>query len=175
MQDLANDCGVANATVKNWLSILESSRIIYLLRPYFNNASKRLVKTPKVYFTDTGLLAYLLRYKDADTLIKGPMAGAIFENMIIMEAVKENIYNRTGYNLYFYRDSNQVEADLVVDKGQNIDLYEIKATQTIHSNFARKLKNVALSATNRTILSLNSTEMPLHTQVMAKPWWSIVK
>ena len=175
MQDLANDCGVANATVKNWISILESSRIIYLLRPYFNNASKRLVKTPKVYFTDTGLLAYLLRYKDADTLLKGPMAGAIFENMIIMEAVKENIYNRTGYNLYFYRDSNQVEADLVVDKGQNIDLYEIKASQSIQSEFAKKLKNVALSATNRTILSLNPTEMPLHQQVMAKPWWSIVK
>ncbi|WP_428054438.1 ATP-binding protein [Candidatus Avelusimicrobium stercoris] len=173
MQELASECGVSNPTVKNWLSILESSRIIYLLKPYFKNVGKRLIKTPKVYFTDTGLVAHLLRYKDADTLLKGPVAGAIFENMVIMEAIKENMYNRTGYEFYFYRDTNQVEADLVVDKGQTMDLYEIKATQTLQAEFAKKLQNISLPADSKTILSLSSATLPLKPTVMAKPWWSL--
>lgn len=174
IQSLANDCGLSVPTIKSWLSILESSRIIYLLKPYYQNMGKRLIKTPKVYFTDTGLLTYLLRYKTADTLLAGPMAGAVFENMVIMEVLKENLYNRLGQELYFYRDSNQVEADLVIDTGHLFELYEIKATQTIQPAFAKNLKLIDIKPCIKTVLTLNEQALPLKQDIMAEPWWNII-
>lgn len=174
IQSLANDCGLSVPTIKSWLSILESSRIIYLLKPYSQNIGKRLIKSPKVYFTDTGLLTYLLRYKMADTLLAGPMAGAIFENMVIIEALKENLYNRLGYELYFYRDSNQVEADLVIDTGHLFELYEIKATQTIQTAFAKNLKLIDIKPCIKKVLTLNEQTLPLTQDIMAEPWWNMV-
>ncbi len=174
IQSLANDCGLSVPTIKSWLSILESSRIIYLLKPYYQNMGKRLVKTPKVYFTDTGLLTYLLRYKTADTLLAGPMAGAVFENMVIIEALKENLYNRLGYELYFYRDSNQVEADLVIDTGHLFELYEIKATQTIQPAFAKNLKLIDINPCIKKVLTLNEQTLPLKQDIIAEPWWNMV-
>ena len=175
IQGLASDCGIANATAKNWLNILESSRIIYLLKPYYNNLGKRLVKSPKVYFTDTGLLAYLLRYQAADTLLAGPMAGAIFENMVIMETLKENLYGHTGYNLYFYRDNNKVEADLIVDKNTDFEIYELKASQTIQSAFANSLKKIDIKPAVKKVLTMSPNSLPLAADIMAEPWWTIVK
>ena len=175
VQGLASDCGIANVTAKNWLGILESSRIIYLLKPYYRNIGKRLVKSPKVYFTDTGLLSYLLRYQTADTLLAGPMAGAIFENMVIMEIFKENLYNRTGNNLYFYRDNNKVEADIIVDKGNDFELYEIKASQTVQSAFASSLKKIEIGPSIKNVLTLSPNTLPLTSDIQAEPWWSIVK
>lgn len=174
IQSLANDCGLSVPTIKSWLSILESSRIIYLLKPYYQNMGKRLIKTPKVYFTDTGLLTYLLRYKTADTLLAGPMAGAVFENMVIMEALKENLYNRLGQELYFYRDSNQVEADLVIDTGHLFELYEIKATQTIQPAFAKNLKLIDIKPCIKKVLTLNEQTLPLNQDIIAEPWWNMV-
>ena len=174
IQSLANDCGLSVPTIKSWLSILESSRIIYLLKPYYQNMGKRLIKTPKVYFTDTGLLTYLLRYKTADTLLAGPMAGAVFENMVIMEALKENLYNRLGYELYFYRDSNQVEADLVIDTRHLFELYEIKATQTIQPAFAKNLKLIDIKPCIKKVLTLNEQTLPLKQDIIAEPWWNMV-
>lgn len=174
IQSLANDCGLSVPTIKSWLSILESSRIIYLLKPYYQNMGKRLIKTPKVYFTDTGLLTYLLRYKTADTLLAGPMAGAVFENMVIMEALKENLYNRLGQELYFYRDSNQVEADLVIDTGHLFELYEIKATQTIQPAFAKNLKLIDIKPCIKKVLTLNEQTLPLKQDIIAEPWWNSI-
>ena len=174
MKELANDCGISLPTVKSWLAILESSRIIYLLRPYYKNWGKRLIKTPKVYFTDTGLLAYLLRYQNVDTLLAGPMAGAIFENMVVMEALKDNLARCTGNELYFYRDSNQVEADLIIDKGQSFDVYEIKATQTIQSAFSRNLKLIDIQPAVKKVLTLHPQVLPVQTGITAEPWWSIL-
>lgn len=174
IQSLANDCGLSVPTIKSWLSILESSRIIYLLKPYSQNIGKRLIKSPKVYFTDTGLLTYLLRYKTADTLLAGPMAGAIFENMVIIEALKENLYNRLGYELYFYRDSNHVEADLVIDTGHLFALYEIKATQTLQTAFAKNLKLIDIKPCIKKVLTLNEQTLPLTQDIMAEPWWNMV-
>lgn len=174
IQSLANDCGLSVPTIKSWLSILESSRIIYLLKPYYQNMGKRLIKTPKVYFTDTGLLTYLLRYKTADTLLAGPMAGAVFENMVIVEALKENLYNRLGYELYFYRDSNQVEADLVIDTGHLFELYEIKATQTIQPAFAKNLKLIDIKPCMKKVLTLNEQTLPLKQDITAEPWWNMI-
>ena len=175
VQDLASDCGISSITAKKWLSILESSRIVYLLKPYFKNIGKRLIKSPKIYFTDTGLLAYLLRYKKAEELMAGAMAGAIFENMVIMEAFKGTLYSRSGNELYFYRDSNKVEADLVIDRGSSFSLYEIKASQTLQSGFAKNLKAINISSAEKKVLTLNETEIPLAPGITAAPWHTVIE
>jgi predicted AAA+ superfamily ATPase len=170
ISDIAKDCAISHITAKNWLSILEASRIIYLLKPYFANITKRLVKTPKVYFTDTGLLAYLLRYKDADTLLAGAVSGAVFENMAVIEAVKYSNNNKSGNNFYFYRDNNGVEIDLVIDKGQNINLYEIKAAKTLKTEMAKNLSLADIKASKKFLLSFNETVMPIAKDVTAISW-----
>ena len=93
LSEVSKECGISHTTAQGWLSILETSRIVYLLRPYYRNITKRVVKSPKVYFTDTGLLSYLLRYPNSDTLGAGPMAGHVFENMMIIDVLKYKFNN----------------------------------------------------------------------------------
>ena len=177
--DLAQNCGLAQATCKAWLSILENSRIIYLLRPWFRNTSKRLIKSPKIYFTDSGLLAYLLKYGDAQTLQAGPAMGAIFENMIIGEFLKKKANKHLNSDLYFYRDSNGVEADLVVDNGRSISLCEIKAAKTLRPEMTRSLKLVDLGIFGKSakidkyLLSFHENTLPFDGKVTALPWWEM--
>ncbi|MDR2542564.1 MAG: ATP-binding protein [Treponema sp.] len=174
LQTIANDCGIAHATAKTWLSILESSRIVYLLKPYFRNITKRVIKTPKLHFADTGLLTFLLKYPDAETLMAGPAAGAVFENMIVMEALKNISNTGTGADIYFYRDSNKNEVDLIVDKGRAFDLYEIKSGKTIRPQMARNLKSMELKPSQKYILSFNENELVLvDGEVKAIPWWKM--
>jgi predicted AAA+ superfamily ATPase len=172
--DLARDCGIAQATAKSWISILESSRIIYLLRPYFRNTSKRLIKSPKLYFTDTGLLSYLLKYPNAETLMAGPSAGAVFENMIIMEFLKKKLNSFSVEDLYFYRDSNGVEIDLVIDQGLSLALYEIKAVKTLRPAMAAALSRLDLDGAKKALLSFYETTLPFAPGVTALPWWTAV-
>ena len=181
--DLAANSGISHATCKAWLSILENSRIIYLLRPWFRNISKRLIKSPKIYFTDTGLLAYLLKYPDAESLLASPAMGAVFENMIVMEFLKKKMNMRLNSDLYFYRDSNGVEVDLVIDEGLSMSLYEIKASKTLRSDMTKSLKlfnptgSSVLSTTGRPVnikkilLSFHENRLPLDGNVTALPWW----
>ena len=177
--DLASDCGIAPATCKDWLSILENSRIIYLLRPWFGNPSKRLIKSPKLYFTDTGLLACLLRFPDPPSLLASPAMGAVFENMIIMEFLKRKLNRRLPGDLYFYRDSNGVEVDLVLDGGSSLSLYEIKAAQTLKSGMTRTLKLASLSGgaggpkLRKYLLSFHENRVPLGGEITALPWWEV--
>jgi predicted AAA+ superfamily ATPase len=171
---LAGECGIAHATAKNYLSILENSRIIYLLRPYTTNSAKRFIKSPKLYFTDTGLLAYLLRYPNAETLMAGPAAGAVFENMIIMEFFKKKMNRRLEGDLYFYRDSNNVEVDLVIDRGRDFELYEIKSAKTLRPGMAAGLGRAGFEGAQKTLLSFYETPLPLAPGVTALPWWSIL-
>jgi predicted AAA+ superfamily ATPase len=172
--DLAKDCGLAQATCKAWLSILENSRIIYLLRPWFRNTGKRLIKSPKIYFTDTGLLAYLLKYPDARTLMAGPAMGAIFENMIIIEFLKEKLNRHLASDLYFYRDSNGVEIDLVINNSHSISLYEIKASKTLRPEMTRSLKLADFSkdcgSVNKFLVSFHENRIPLDGKITAIPW-----
>jgi len=179
MASLAQDCGIAQATCKTWLSILENSRIIYLLRPWYRNSAKRLIKSPKVYFTDTGLLAYLLKYSDVQTLYEGPVMGAIFENMVIMEFLKTNINKRLNGDLYFYRDSNGVEVDLVIDAGRSVSLYEIKAVKTLRSEMTKTLKlpdfaGIFGKSVNigKYLLSFHENRLPLEENITAMPLWA---
>ena len=124
---IASDLKISVHTVEHYLSILEASNIIYLLRPYSNNLSTRLVKTPKIYFMDTGLLCHLLGWEDSRTLRNGPMAGHIFENYIISEILK-SFYNALNNEprLYFYRDKDMKEIDLIIEKNMTLYPIEIK-------------------------------------------------
>lgn len=123
---LAESAEISQPTAKEWLRVLEGLGIVYLLRPYANNELKRLVKTPKLYFCDTGLCAYLSMWLTRDTLMNGAVSGHYFENFVVMELVKYYAYARQRANLTYYRDSNAKEIDLFVEQDQQIHPLEIK-------------------------------------------------
>lgn len=139
--ELSNELGVSVNTIQSWVSVLQASCLIYLLPPFHTNTRKRLTKSPKIYFTDCGLAAYLLDIDSPQTLNRDKMRGHLFENMVIMDFLKD-AYN-TGRNggLYFYRDSNGNEVDLLVQKGNGYDCYEIKSASTFHPDFTKGLRN----------------------------------
>lgn len=125
---IAGDIGIDSKTAKNWISILEASGIIYLLQPYYSNLSNRIIKSPKLYFMDTGLCSYLAKYPNAETLEVGALGGAIFETFVVSEIIK----NLTSHGidprmrLYYYRDKEQKEIDLVYVEGDTLYPVEIK-------------------------------------------------
>lgn len=124
---IAKDIGVSNETVKRWVSILQTSRIIYLLEPYSNNHLKRAIKTPKVYFMDTGLMAYLTRWPTPETLANGAKAGNFFETYFVGEIIRSFLNaGKTDLPLYFYRDRDGAEIDLVIEDGGALFPIEIK-------------------------------------------------
>lgn len=127
---LARDLGVDNKTVKSWLSVLETSGLVYLLQPYFSNINKRIVKAPKLYFLDTGLAAYLTRWPDSESLQSGNLSGAIFETWVVSEILKSYWHNGKEAPLYFYRDTDGREIDLLVESGDTLYPIEIKRTAT---------------------------------------------
>jgi len=173
LSEISKECGISHTTARNWLSLLESTRIVYLLKPYFRNMTKRVVKAPKLYFTDTGLLAYLLKYQDAATLAAGPMAGAFFENMVIMEALKRKFNHRRIYELYFYRDSNKNEVDLMLDMGQRFVLAEIKLSKSPRPDMAQTFSRLPeeFASSQSYVLSFCEDEIGLAKNVKAMPWW----
>lgn len=143
--EIANAIGISAPTAKEWVSILERSGVIFILRPYYNNITSRLVKTPKMYFMDTGLAAYLCRWPNAETLEKGAMDGAFFETYVVSEIVKS--YYNTGKrpDLYYYRDIDGKEIDLLIvegDKVYPIEIKKAKAPEHADRNFTvlNKLK-----------------------------------
>ncbi|WEV75515.1 ATP-binding protein [Bifidobacterium sp. ESL0800] len=138
--NLANDLGVSFRTVKSWLSILESSYILFTLPPYFKSAGKRVVKTPKLYFYDTGLLCNLLGIHSMEQLLNHEMFGAVFENLIVAETAKHYYNEGKKPELYFYRDADKQEVDLI-DKYESAapKLLEIKSSKTYHDRQGRTL------------------------------------
>ena len=124
--DLAVAAGVSSPTAKEWVKVLQKMGIIYLLEPFYNNELKRLVKTPKLYFCDTGLGAYLSRWLTPDTLMQGAASGAFFENYVVMELIKHFSYSKSKVNLTFYRDVNQKEIDIVLEEAEYLHSFEIK-------------------------------------------------
>lgn len=130
MSNIAKDLCISLTTVKNWLSILERSCIITLLQPYFNNVSKRLIKSPKLYFMDTGLAAYLLGWPNAQTLMNGNMAGAFFETYVVSEILKN--YSNNGIDIrwiYYYRDKEKNEVDILLENAIDIFPIEVKLAE----------------------------------------------
>lgn len=137
---LASEAEITVPTVNSWLSILEASYIVFLLRPYHQNFNKRLVKSPKLYFHDTGLVASLLGLTSSDQLSIHYLRGELFENMVVSEFVKSGFSNGKDTELYFWRDSNQNEVDLLLEDGPNLKAIEIKSSATINNAFLKGLK-----------------------------------
>lgn len=133
-QSLANDVGVTVATIQQWVSVLETSYIAFLLPPYFRNIGKRLIKAPKIYFYDTGLVCYLLGIRNPQELDTHPMRGVIFENLVVCEFLKHQYNFNLNSSLYFYRD-NKKEVDLLQEDGLKVDAYEIKVAQQDNTSF----------------------------------------
>lgn len=134
---LASDVGVSETTIKHWLSILEASFIVWKLPPYFENFGKRLIKSPKVYFYDTGLLCWLLKIETEQQLLRDPLMGMIFENLVVTELVKAQENRGLETHLHFYRDSHGNEVDVVLQKGRQLKPVEIKAAQTWNNSFLK--------------------------------------
>jgi len=128
---------VSGKTLKEWVSVLEASFIVFRLPPYFENFGKRITKSSKLYFTDTGLLCYLLGIEKPEQVARDPAFGHLFENLVVMEALKARLNQGLDPNLYFFRDNNRQEVDLVYKKGRKLFPVEIKASMTWSQDFLR--------------------------------------
>ena len=142
LTSLANDVGVAVNTVKSWISLLEASYIIFLLQPYHNNFSKRIIKSPKLYFTDTGVVCSLLRLESPEMLKTHYLYGSLFENLVISD-IRKQLYNLGKEpNIYYWRESNGNEIDCILElSATNRMAIEIKAGQTFSKDYFKNLKN----------------------------------
>ncbi len=174
LSEVSRDCGISHTTAQKWLSLLQTSRIVYLLRPFFKNFGKRVIKSPKLYFIDTGLLAYLLKYPDPATLLAGPMAGNLFENFVIIDFLKNKFHRAGVFDLYFYRDSNKNEIDLIIEEATRLHLVEIKMRMNVSSadtaivdGFMWREKKVS-----RWLVSCFERELMLSPTAKSLPWWN---
>lgn len=137
---LATDVGVSSVTIKEWVAVLEATYIIYRLEPYYENFGKRSIKSPKLYFTDTGLACYLLGIDSKEQLIKDSLFGNIFENFIVMELIKSRYNKGLDPRLYFYRDVEGKEIDLIFQQGSSLFPIEIKSSKTFAASFIEGLE-----------------------------------
>lgn len=140
--EIAGEIGVSSKTIQAWVSILQASYVVYLLPPYFENSRKRLTKSPKMYFCDTGLACTLLGIESAEQLAFDKMRGHLFENLIVVELLKRRLNEGKESNIYFYRDSNQKEVDILVNNGSSLDAIEVKSAMTYNPSFEKALLKV---------------------------------
>lgn len=139
---IARTVGVSVPTIQSWFSVLEQSYLVFRLPPYYRNFGKRLTKSPKLYFYDTGLLCYLLNMQSEKEIIHYYQLGALFENLVIAEYMKRTHHEGKEARLYFYRDSNQVEVDLIEETASSLLLTEIKASRTYRDNLLANLHKI---------------------------------
>jgi predicted AAA+ superfamily ATPase len=175
--ETARDLGVAVNTVKSWLSVLEATFQIIVLRPYFANVGKRLVKTPKVYFTDTGTLCHLAGLKDPEHAASGPMGGPIFETAVLAEIVKTFRNRGEEPHIYFWRTSAGVEVDIVVDLGTKLIPIEVKLSATPRPSMADGLmafkKDFPKKTGPKYVIHPGDVRLPLAPDVLALPFAEI--
>jgi predicted AAA+ superfamily ATPase len=173
LSQLARDVGVSVNTAKDWLSILEASFQIFILRPYYANIGKRLIKSPKVYFTDTGLLCYLVGLRNVEHAIAGPMGGAIFENFVIAELFKIFLHRGEEPNLYYWRTADGSEVDLILDVQGKLIPVEIKGSETSHPKMAKEILSFQQIFKNKAgkgyIIYPGNMVLPLEKDVVAFP------
>ena len=137
LSSLANDAGVSVPTIKEWLSVLEASYVIYRLQSFYENFNKRLIKSPKIYFYDTGLVCALLNIKTEKELAKHPLMGNIFETFVVSELQKQNLHEQKRLNFYYLRDKQGNEVDLLYKIGQKLHLVEVKSAQSFRLDFVK--------------------------------------
>lgn len=176
ISNLAKDAGISTITAKSWLSILETSYVLYTLPPFYKNFNKRLVKTPKLYFFDTGVACFLLGIKNEKSLTESNFKGALFENLIINEYTKQNYNSNLQRNFYYWRDSNGHEVDLMISNNLAYDIVEIKATKTIMSNLfygLDMLASIGAEDINVKTLVYGGAENQNRTNYKVKSWQDV--
>lgn len=176
MDALSSEVGVSSVTIKAWLSVLEASYVVYLLRPYFNNFGKRLVKSPKLYFVDTGLVSYLTRTTTEDSVLSGPLAGALFENFVILELLKSYHFHGKQAPLYYWRSQDGTEIDVLIDQGSAITACEIKLTHTLtnaHLANLTKFKRLSKIPKTELVAISQSTSPAVSADIKALHWKNI--
>jgi uncharacterized protein len=177
LTELARDLGVAVNTAKAWLSVLESSFQVIVLRPYFANVGKRLVKTPKVYFTDTGTLCHLAGLMDAQHAASGPMGGQILETAVLVEIVKTFINRGEDPKIYFWRTSAGVEVDIILDMGTELIPIEVKLSATPNPSMAEGIisfkKDFGKRCAQGYVIHPGNVLLPLGANVTALPFCAL--
>jgi hypothetical protein len=172
LSDIANDTDISVPTAKKWLSILQASFQVFLLQPYSTNVTKRLIKTPKLYFLDTGLCSYLTEWATPETLDAGAMAGAIFGTYVLSEVLKSYWHQGLQPLMYYYRDKDKREIDLILEQNQTLYPVEIKKSASLkkdwvkHFAFLSKLNN---TVGDGAVICMTSTPLPLDETNMALP------
>ncbi|MBR2335375.1 MAG: ATP-binding protein [Clostridia bacterium] len=176
VHDIAQDVGVSDDTAKRWLQVLEKSDVIFFLRPYSNNLLKRTVKTPKLYFFDTGLIAYLTKYSSPEILMNGAINGAILENYVVTELLKSYYNNAKECLLWYYRDSNSNEIDMVIESDGKLHPLEIKRSINPGSELLSAfnlLDRASVPRGNGAILCMRPKLSALNSENYIVPIWMI--
>ena len=171
-KEMADDVDVSAPTLKEWLSVLQASNLIYILRPYSNNIGKRFIKTPKVYFLDTGLAGYLTGWKTAETLRKGAMSGAMFETYAVSEILKSYWHNGKQPNIYYYRDKEGQEIDVLLEENGTFYPVEIKKKTNPNKEDIRHfsvLEKLKLKQGAGAVLCMASNPLPVTENVQKIP------
>lgn len=137
LHSISRDLGVSSTSLAQWLSVLEASFVIFKLPPYYKNIGKRLIKSSKIYFTDVGLVSYLLGIENPGQVMRYPLLGGLFENMVVMELVKARLNNGLDPKIYFYRDNNSNEVDLILDNPEGPIPVEVKAAMTFNEKLVK--------------------------------------
>jgi predicted AAA+ superfamily ATPase len=173
---LANDCGITHNTARNWISVLEASYIIFLLRPHFRNFGKRLVNSPIIYFFDPGLAAWLLNIQDPAHLAIHPQRGGLFESLIVVELLKSRYNRGLASNLYFWRNNLGDEIDLLIDRGSALIPVEIKSAATLNPDFFSgicKWKKIASAGNKSAYLVYGGDRALASGGVAVVPWKTV--
>lgn len=145
LESMAGDVGVSSTTLKEWLSVLEASFVVFRVAPYYNNFGKRFIKSPKIYFTDVGLAAHLLDITASEQVSRDPLLGGLFENLVMAEALKARYNNGRDGRIYFMRDKTGCEVDLVVENQRKLSFVEIKSAQTPNDEMAANIRTIRKS------------------------------
>lgn len=177
LSSLALDAGISHTTARNWISILQAGFIIHLLPPHFANFSKRIVKTPKLYFLDTGLLCYLLRIRESMELVTHAMKGHIFETFVLAELYKAFAHRGETPPLYFWRDKTGHEVDVVIDTGSRLIPVEIKSSETVGRSLFDGLKyyiSLGFPVSETGVLIHGGNGLYQREQFLIRPWFQCV-
>ncbi|NGX61965.1 MAG: hypothetical protein K940chlam9_01457 [Chlamydiae bacterium] len=177
LTSLGNDLGVTHSTIKRWLSVLEASYILTLLEPYYQNFNKRLVKSPKIYFLDPGLLCYLLRIKTPEDLQFHPQIGGIFETFVLSEMIKTYYHHDQEPPLYFWQERSGQEIDIMIDHGQSLLFpIEVKSSQTLtqrHFDHLHYWLKIEKNPQDKGCLIYGGKEWQKRNQIQVIPWYGI--
>lgn len=166
--EIARDADVSQPTAKNWLSILISSNLVYLLEPYYKNINKRMTKMPKIYFLDTGLCSYLTGWSSPEVIQQGAMNGAFFETFVVAEILKSYLHNGQRPSMYYYRDTLQKEIDLIIEKDGKLHPIEIKLSANPNKSMIKNF-NIISNKTKGALICMKEQDMLLDEDIYAIP------